>query len=453
MSGIKRFLQDTSANMAMLFAFAAVPMVLAAGVAVDTVQHNYAETVLQAATDAAALGGAGSGKTDQADIDRLAREFLTANNMDKALDDIKVIEAKLDKDKRKFFVHVRGARKTSMMHLAGYDAMNLDAYAEVKLPGYEMEVALVLDNTASMNASGRLPALKTASKDLIKTLLDLNNTDGKVKIGIVPFGEYVNVGLSRRNKSWLDVPNDSSVTTRKCWPEYKPVNCVTKPAIVDGIPTGGTYQDCKWVPTGTQKCGDVTDTKKWHGCVGSRNNPLDEQIGSLSNRYPGLMNITCTKELMELTDSKSNLESKINSMSGSGNTYIPAGLLWGWNLLDSDEPLGVARTKADMAAKDGIKAMVLMTDGENTRSATGATHGGWDRAAADKKTKALCDGIKADGITVYTVAFMVTDPSAKGALLDCASNPDKAFAAEDAAQLSRAFQSIGENLQSMHISK
>jgi Flp pilus assembly protein TadG len=456
MSTFKRFLQNTAAGTAVTFALAIVPMVLAAGVAIDTVQTNHAMTVLQGAADAAALGGGNSGKVDQAEIDAIVANYLDVNGANGVLDNVQSVVATLDEKKHTFSVQIKGSRKTSLMQIAGFEKVDLNAYAEVKLPGGEVELVLVLDNTDSMNAVGRLPALKTASKKLVDDLMKLKDIGGEVKIGVVPFGEYVNVGLKNRNKSWMDVPKDSSGVTNECrntYPDAKWVNCRSVPNIVDGI-NMGSKQQCDWdggLPV--KVCQDWPWESKWYGCVGSRPDPLDKQLGSLSTGYPGLMNTGCTKELLELTDSKTDINDKIDSLTGAGNTYIPIGLLWGWNMLDSDDPLSKAKSKADMAKKDGTKALVLMTDGENTLSSTAPTHWGTDRAAADAKTADLCTNIKADGITVYTVAFMVTDAPTQDALRDCASSPANAFTADSAEQLSQAFDSIGANLQAMRISK
>ena len=72
---------------------------------------------------------------------------------------------------------------------------------------------------------------------------------------------------------------------------------------------------------------DQTVSKTWDGCVGSRPDPLDSEIGNLSNRYPGLQNVNCPSELLALSDDESDLKAKIGSLSATGSTYIPAGLL------------------------------------------------------------------------------------------------------------------------------
>ena len=52
------------------------------------------------------------------------------------------------------------------------------------------------------------------------------------------------------------------------------------------------------------------------------------------------MNVSCGSEILDLTTNLTDVEAHIDSLSASGNTYIPAGLIWGWRMLDPDLPYG-----------------------------------------------------------------------------------------------------------------
>ena len=140
-------------------------------------------------------------------------------------------------------------------------------------------------------------------------------------------------------------------------------------------------------------------------------------------------------------------------MNAVGETYIGPGLLWGWNVLDPSEPITGAKTAADMAATKGLKSVVLMTDGDNTKSAVYPYHYGNDPVQGDKITSQLCDRIKSDGISIYTVAFKVIKQSSKDLLTNCASDPEQAFDATDTAGLIVAFDQIGASLAQMRFTK
>jgi len=76
-----------------------------------------------------------------------------------------------------------------------------------------MDVALVLDTTYSMNANNKIGTLKTAASGLLNTFDALDNDN--LRVAVVPFSEYVNVGKSRRYEPWLDVPADETVCRNK----------------------------------------------------------------------------------------------------------------------------------------------------------------------------------------------------------------------------------------------
>jgi len=94
-------------------------------------------------------------------------------------------------------------------------------------------------------------------------------------------------------------------------------------------------------------------------------------------------------------------------------------------------------------AKNGVsnpkKYIIFMTDGVNTlpNSSTQVN------AAADTATKATCDEARANGVIVYTIAFMA--PTHGQELLKyCSTTADDYFAAESTADIVSAFSSIGE---------
>lgn len=461
MASFKRFTADCKGNTAVMFALAFVPLLIGAGAAIDMVQTNQTLTVLQGASDAAAIAGGSSNLTSDSALQTVVEDYLKANNAIAALDSIDKIESKLDKAARTFTVSIKGKRKTTLMNLAGIDTMDLQASSEVNLGGDGLEIALVLDNTDSMNSGGRLSALKTAAKLLVDEVMKTKDTGAYVKVGVVPFSNYVNVGMSRRNKSWMDVDADASVTGPTCWntyPDATKFNCRQEPDIQDGVSLGSTHEVCDWnYGTPVEQCGTTTSTTKWYGCVGSRSEPMDESIGTVSSPYKGMMNTGCTSEIVELTDNKTKLDNTIDGLVATGNTYIPAGLLWGWHMLDSEEPLSVAKTASAIKEMGGTKAIVLMTDGQNTLAPYAPWHwdgaGTSDWAKGDAKMATLCENIKNDGIAVYTVAFMVTEPTAISLMASCATDPSKAFTAESAAELAEVFKDVGQSLTAMRLSK
>jgi hypothetical protein len=145
-----------------------------------------------------------------------------------------------------------------------------------------------------------------------------------------------------------------------------------------------------------------------------------------------------------------------------GNTYIPSGLIWAWNMLTPDEPLTAAQSKADVESKGGKKVVVLMTDGVNTMvpEETDGWFGnpgdlgyGAGPDYANGITSSLCSKIKDEGIILYTVLFDVDDADTQEMLRNCASDPTRSFVADDAAELIAAFADIGVSLTRLRLVK
>ena len=95
--------------------------------------------------------------------------------------------------------------------------------------------------------------------------------------------------------------------------------------------------------------------------------------------------------------------------------------------------------------------MVLMTDGVNSVSPTASGHDGSDTSQADTYTQEACTNIKADNITIFTVAFEVPDNAIKDVLRNCASNGGFFYDAASSAELLAAFDAIGQQLVNLRI--
>lgn len=120
--------------------------------------------------------------------------------------------------------------------------------------------------------------------------------------------------------------------------------------------------------------------------------------------------------------------------------------MWGWRALSTGQPLAhTAKSKTE-------QVLVLMTDGENTRSKNGEQHEGGSKADADNKTREICEAVKDEDIIIYTIAYEVTDSSTQSLLQNCASGRTNYFNATNAQELSIAFEEIAESLSELRIS-
>ncbi|WP_460449594.1 TadE/TadG family type IV pilus assembly protein [Alsobacter sp. SYSU BS001988] len=464
-----RFTEDSSGAAAILFSVLVIPLLAAAGMAVDYTRASTSQTALQGITDSTALTVAASSAT--ADQVQSAAE-TNANARVKpsyAFAGGLTVTATLSPDGKSVTVQTSTSVRNSIFRMFGQPTTEIRALAQAfRAVTGSIELAMVLDNTGSMAQSGKLTTLKSAATTLVDTLTSDPKAD--VSIGLVPFSVYVNVGLGNRNQSWISGATDSSNTYQVCTaagcntssPVTRVYNCqtMTGTGSNDGVPYTYTYQQCQYEygsPVTTcypASCSNRTDTYKWYGCVGSRNYPLNLTDASPSVPYPALMNITCGAPLVPLTKSYSSVKSAINAMTASGETYAPAGLVWGLNMLSSDQPLGEALPyDASGANKKPRKVLVFMTDGVNTRSPTYPTHNGGSRALADQYSGTLCQTIKSQHIEIFSIALMVDDAQAKDMLQQCASGADHYFDASDSAALKSAFSQIASSLQQTYLGR
>jgi Flp pilus assembly protein TadG len=214
---LRRFLESRSGNFAILSGVTMIPLCLAAGLAVDYSRHHSAQRHLQEMADATSLALAASKEQNQARLEQVANDYLAANRTSSRVQHVSV--ASVVATTESVDVELIGSIPTTFMGIAGYQTLDVgaSALAERATRG-TVEVSLVLDNTWSMSdvdAKGvrKIDALKSAASGLVDQLL--KSPDGGVRIALVPYGEYVNVGTQHRNNSWLSVPADYSDASKR----------------------------------------------------------------------------------------------------------------------------------------------------------------------------------------------------------------------------------------------
>lgn len=486
----RRFRRDESGATVTMFAFAGVAVICMAGAVVDYGRLSKAHSGLQAATDSAALAAARLPSKDAATMRAAADKFFIANTSGMAGQNIQITKFDFQESSGTVTIESSGVLDTTLMSIIGFTTMGFSSRsAALKEVTGTVEMALVLDNTWSMSDSAggggsKITVLKSAAKNLINTILAQGGTN--VKIGIVPFADYVNVGVGNRNQAWMSVPADYSTTTTTPAVPYSCKTISTKQVCTKGAPktctstTDGvvstydcTPQTCVQQPiTPYQSCSGPTPAKttvtnyKWYGCVLSRKTgELRLNDSEPTSPYTGFLGTSqrCLNPIVPLTSDKAVLTSAIDKLiinigGYKPSTYIPGGLIWGVNVLSPTAPFAEAKAY-DTANKMPRKALVLMTDGANTlyfRNSDGthqAVRNNGDVTTTNLDTSKICDYAKSKKIEVFTVAFAVTDVAAKTMLQGCATSAGHYYDATDAAALTAAFQSIGQSLTSLRLSQ
>jgi Flp pilus assembly protein TadG len=201
----------------------------------------------------------------------------------------------------------------------------------------------------------------------------------------------------------------------------------------------------------------------------------------------------CPTPIVPLTSNESVVQSNISDMRhwSGGGTNQSEGLAWGWRVLSPTAPF----TEGAAYGPNVRKVIVLMSDGENTNvgsdpvmsSDYSAYHhlGLWSDYAdggllnqliggilhgilapqyrrnissatsyvtyVNSRETQLCTNIKNAGIEIYTVIFRETDPATEALMRNCASSADNFFRADNAEELSDAFDAIGTGIGSLRL--
>lgn len=481
----KSFLHNRRGNFAIMLTVAAIPLFLAIGVYIDYARQSSAHSHIQALADAAVLHMAALNTDTMSKLRSGAEDTITANLDPKTIETVEI--KSLTKSGEQISIVLEGKIDTTFMRFANVNEVGVEAgaTAERGVNG-QVEVALVLDNTYSMSETDgyggtKMTALKSAASDLVEKVL--GDPKSQVRISVVPYADYVNVGTDNRSASWLDVGVDYIVPgppriceTRKTR-DYCIANAPTYSCtwVTDGVTMTGTCGGgCTKYETRTvtpyQYCtGGGSTTYKWFGCVGSRMPAKWRVTDEKPNiRYPGYVETSqkCPTPITKLTSNKNTVLSAINAMvtnTGSyyPSTYIPSGLIWGQNALSDTEPFteGKAYDAANIAPR---KVVVLMTDGDNTlrfRQSDGrhvAFQSGKETAQrkdTDDDSAAICEYMKSKKIEVFSVAFMVDNAQAKSLLEGCATDSSHYFDASDSEKLVDSFQAIADSLAMVRLVK
>lgn len=294
------------------------------------------------------------------------------------------------------------------------------------VPGRQLELAMVLDNTGSMagavaGGGTKIQALYYATLDLIDIIFGEAETLNNVHISFVPYEAVVNVGSGRA--SWVQAPYVATYNSYAAF--YGPGNGFLSNRHYDRTPQNA-YNDISDAPPTSEETRFRIPT------------PF---AGATCQDGPGGQ----LPPMRFALNSKSQLVAAAGTMGVGGCTRINVGLMWGWFTLSPNwrgvwgEPSAFPQ---DFAPETRDKALILMTDGLNT-----VYYGQNGFADDDVTTAQLCEAVKAQGITVYTVGLGANPSEVNETLLrDCASNPAYYWFAPTAADLRTAFRQIADTL-------
>jgi len=508
-SGINVFVHEKRGNVAVLFALMMIPVVGAIGAAVDYARMLRLKTQLQAVADAATMAGlktyreTGDAEEGRQRLLAFIDEGLEKDGMTRAREAdeegadlmggtrrqgriVVVSDAVINTENSTVKPVLATTIETPFMSFLGVEQLPVEVYtggavAASSITGTKaIEVSVMLDVSGSMGGD-KIDDMKLAAGDFIDIILPDGVEVDNRRIGLVPFSQYVNAGSYASAATGLaptlQVQTGTQTTgvvfsaTEFDWLSLNQCRNRVRDTTAFGNYSGNdARQYCisnfesrryfGWIqyrtPELVEESVPVYATRNLRTCVTERqgfNAYNDVAVGP--NSYVGPMNPNSGTEsqysssggcsipvIKTLSTDKVDLKAHVSSLTAGGLTAGHVGTAWAYYMLSPvwnsfwnyEEPL------ANYGDTETIKAAVLMTDGEYNSSVTSTT--------ASNQAKAICQKMKDDGITVYTIGFdmstNVNDPT-RQTLVECAS-PGQYYFPYDGDQLREAFQQIGNSL-------
>ncbi|MFZ1816170.1 MAG: VWA domain-containing protein [Rhizobiaceae bacterium] len=391
----KQFFGNASGNFGLTFAICAIPLFGLAGAALDYSQAMKVKSELQVAADSAAIaaiaefrnGGAG-------DLVELASDYFQSNYSGPIVPDVRY---ELSDDRTRIRVAALADVPTNFLRLVGHDAIGLNIEAEASVGVVDLQIALVLDTTGSMNSRNKLPILKDTAEEFVESILPIgSNTAGLVEFALVPFNSLVRLDKALVDSWWLDLNGVSRAAWEGCvWDRASALDSTTQEPRRNDTDTH--YQASPWDLVETGRCRKLS-------------------------------------QILPLTDHRQTIVGKIRAMRATGRTNTNIGMVWGMNVLDSNLPFSGAR-------EGSRKFIVMVSDGDNTNGRVIA-EGGTVRDM-DSATLETCSAAKGRGVEVFTVRVVNGNARMLG---DCASSAGHYYNVTAPNQLGGVFDSISEKI-------
>jgi Flp pilus assembly protein TadG len=422
-------------NVAMMFGLAVIPLILAAGTAIDYSRIANAKSNLIAGLDASALYAAAITGQTQAQMKALAQGYLDKNYANTGDAPLTAFELQNFADR----VEVNGTVnvRTWFMSVAGITDVDVNASSQIMKAGNSIEVSLVLDVTGSM-AGTKIANLKDSANSFVDTVVADNQWPYYSKVAVVPFSIGVNLS------SYADAARGT----------LTPGTCISPGCAIYRFNYGGSQKNYVGTNCGTERIGPAAYTD---GSAAS--NPIGRLYLSAAAACDGI------SPLIPLTSDRTVLHNTINSLVATGSTAGQVGMAWGWYTISPN--FGVWSGASIPAAYPAVgvklkKIAIFMTDGDfNDAYCNGVV--GLDYGApgvcnatnGDPTVQAqtLCNSMKAQNITVYTIGFQLPTLAAKNFMANCATDSTTTFDAANGADLQAAFDSIAQNLLELRVSR
>jgi Flp pilus assembly protein TadG len=218
---LKAFRNNCLGSVTHITAVAAIPMMIAAGAAIDTVRINREQVAFDAAVDSAALAVAADDRaslsglsesqatTRIAELEAYAKQYMTENYTPQ-FGSNPVMDVHINITGQYIELTAAHDFPTTIMSLTGIDKINLVAQSQIMKAMRPIELTLVMDTTGSMATDNKITGAKTAARDLLNTVyggtLAQVPESEYLRVALVPFaaGVRLNPNAYDFNLNWID---------------------------------------------------------------------------------------------------------------------------------------------------------------------------------------------------------------------------------------------------------
>jgi len=445
---LSRFLKDRRGGVAPMFAIAVIPVFGLVGAAVDYSRANSVRAGMQSAIDATALAMAKLAPTlTQTQLQQQTTAYFNAMFNHPEAKNLVITPTYTTAGGSQLVISVSSSMDTTFMKIMGLPSLAIGSTSTVKWGNSRLRVALVLDNTGSMNDDGKMTALKSATNALLTQLKNAATNSADVYVSIIPFSKDVNVGSSNFGASWIDWTDwDSKHGTCSSW-------------------WYNNKSDCQ----GAGKNWTPANHNTWNGCVvdrgrstGPSSNNYDTNVtapgSSNSSKFSAEQYDSCPQSVLALTNSWTTMTTLVTNMSPNGNTNQGIGLAHGWMSLVGGGPYPTPPAKDPNYTYSDV--IILLTDGLNTENR-------WytDQTSIDTREQMTCDHINAANVNLYTIQVNTGGDPVSNLLKNCAGtapgpnvsrkypDPEKKFVVTSSSGIGTVFNQIGTNLSKLRIAK
>ncbi|MBW6507758.1 MAG: hypothetical protein K0B00_13575 [Rhodobacteraceae bacterium] len=362
---LRRFAAEEEGALIVFALYLFVGMLVVTGVAIEIMRYEERRVMIQGTADRAALAAADLSQTltpSEVALDYFAKSGLGGLNI------VPVVEQGQFGEWRTVALDITNTYPTFLAQFAGLHEMTVNARSRAKESIGNVEISLVLDISGSMNdkvyvngayQGTRISLLRSAAVKFVDTMFKNVQPPGapagRLGISVVPYNQQVVLGTGLAAR--FNISTDHTQNT--CVDFFGPNDFAT-PAVTPTQPLQRAMYGDSFDYIGNR----FSMSSTWSSSGGIHNCPENTMAA-----------------ILPFANNKTTLTNKINALTAGGDTAIDMGAKWGLALLDpAAKPVVDSLIAGNLVSSDlgerpfsysnqnTMKVLVLMTDGQNTRT-------------------------------------------------------------------------------------